>query len=220
MHLSSAMRLTLAFMGLLLISEPKAETVTVVDAKGQKVSDAVIELNRLTQSAPKAVDARDSVFIMDQLNKQFVPELLIIPQGAKVNFPNSDNIRHHVYSFSKAKPFELELYSGQPKAPLTFEQAGVVVLGCNIHDSMVGYIYVAASHNVQRTNSEGQAELDLSALTPDSKLTIWHPLAQKGVQHLEHYSIATLKQQGFQITLSLTEPKPRNTFQELFGNEQ
>ena len=88
------------------------------------------------------------VAVMDQVNKQFLPELLIVQQGQLVNFPNSDNIRHNVYSFSSAKSFQLKLYSGQPKEPIIFDTQGVVVLGCNIHDSMVGYIYVAKSEQV------------------------------------------------------------------------
>ena len=79
---------------------------------------------------------------MDQVNKQFVPRLLAVHVGDEVRFPNSDNIRHHVYSFSPARTFELPLYRGIPSAPVRFAQAGKVVLGCNIHDRMSAHIYV------------------------------------------------------------------------------
>ncbi len=77
---------------------------------------------------------------MDQQGHQFVPHLLVVQAGTEVTFPNSDNVSHHVYSFSPTKPFELPLYKGDVYPPVTFEKAGIVVVGCNIHDSMLGYI--------------------------------------------------------------------------------
>lgn len=79
---------------------------------------------------------------VDQVGKRFVPALSAITTGDAVSFPNSDDIRHHVYSFSPAKTFELPLYRGVPSEPVHFGQAGHVVLGCNIHDRMTAHIYV------------------------------------------------------------------------------
>jgi plastocyanin len=79
---------------------------------------------------------------MAQQKKQFVPEVLVVPVGSEVRFPNHDTVRHHVYSFSPAKKFELKLYTGTPANPVLFDRPGVVVLGCNIHDQMVGWILV------------------------------------------------------------------------------
>ncbi|MGO1462421.1 MAG: Cupredoxin, partial [Oleiphilaceae bacterium] len=66
-----------------------------------------------------------------QKDRMFHPHVLILPTGSSVNFPNRDNTQHHVYSFSPAKPFNLELYAGQPEAPVLFDQPGIVELGCN-----------------------------------------------------------------------------------------
>ncbi len=76
--------------------------------------------------------------IMDQRNLAFVPDVLVVQTGTAVDFPNSDQVRHQVYSFSDAKTFQLALYAGRAHAPVVFNRAGLVTLGCNIHDSMLG----------------------------------------------------------------------------------
>ena len=83
--------------------------------------------------------------IMDQVDKQFVPLLLAIRVGDQLSFPNSDNIRHHVYSFSPARTFQLPLYRGIPSAPVSFAVTGRVVLGCNIHDRMAAHVYAVVT---------------------------------------------------------------------------
>ena len=83
--------------------------------------------------------------IMDQRKLMFVPDVLVVQTGTAVDFPNSDQVRHQVYSFSGAKTFELALYAGRAHAPVVFDRSGLVTLGCNIHDSMVGYIWVTDS---------------------------------------------------------------------------
>ncbi len=80
--------------------------------------------------------------ILDQRNRQFVPHILVVQTGTAVRFPNSDNVRHQVYSFSPAKKFQLPLYEGTPAAPVVFDKPGIVALGCNIHDGMSAYVIV------------------------------------------------------------------------------
>jgi hypothetical protein len=91
-----------------------------------------------------------------------------------VHFPNSDNIRHQVYSFSPAKKFELPLYAGSSAPPVTFDKPGVVVLGCNIHDWMIGYVYVSETPFYAKTGAAGAAVL--SDMPPgEYTVRIWHP---------------------------------------------
>ena len=142
--------------------------VEVVDIQGEPVANAVVELKN-----PDYILRHDGSAVMDQVNKQFMPHILTIQQGTKVFFPNSDSIKHHVYSFSSAKPFQLRLYKDRLPEPLTFEKSGVVALGCNIHDWMSGYIYVAQSDLYGRTNEQGQVEID--APVNAYQLHIWHP---------------------------------------------
>ena len=92
---------------------------------------------------------RDAV--VDQVDKEFTPKVNAILVGTSVIFPNHDNVRHQVYSFSPAKRFELPLYAGVPAQPVVFDTPGVVVLGCNIHDWMVGYVYVSESPYFAKT---------------------------------------------------------------------
>ena len=98
---------------------------------------------------------------MTQKNRQFTPHILVVEKNSQVEFPNADSIMHHVYSFSKSKTFELKLYREQPQDPITFEQTGVVELGCNIHDWMLGYIVVVDSPYYAITNEQGGASFDI-----------------------------------------------------------
>ena len=115
-------------------------TVELKDSAGATLSDAIVAL--YARNPPTSTSAPSAQHQMDQVDKQFVPRLLAIQVGDQIVFPNSDNIRHHVYSFSPAHKFELPLYRGIPSEPVRFEAAGKVVLGCNIHDRMSAHIYV------------------------------------------------------------------------------
>lgn len=143
----------------------------MVDQHDKPVSGALI-----VSGFKGAKDTEPRIAVMDQVDKQFKPEVLTISAGQSVSFPNSDNIRHHVYSFSKTKPFEIKLYSGVPGRPIQFDNAGVVVLGCNIHDKMVGYIYVTESSESfyevsSLTDETGSVEIQLQGL---QSLRVWH----------------------------------------------
>lgn len=110
---------------------------------------------------------------MSQAQKEFAPRVLVVPVGTAVHFPNRDTVRHHVYSFSPTKKFELKLYIGTPAKPVTFDQSGVVVLGCNIHDHMVGWILVVDTPHYAVSGSNGHVTLDLP--TGSYRLRAWHP---------------------------------------------
>lgn len=145
--------------------------VAIRDGDGRPVQDAVVVATALSQGSPEAAPATAEV---DQRNKEFLPYVLAVQAGTKVRFPNNDNIRHHVYSFSPAKTFELPLYAGTPAAPVVFDKPGVVILGCNIHDWMVGYVYVSESPHFAKSGGDGKATVaDLPA--GDYKVRIWHP---------------------------------------------
>lgn len=182
-------------------------TVFVVDGQGGPLANAVVEV------LDDSVLAEKPMAIMDQVNKQFEPYVLAITQGQLVNFPNSDDIRHHVYSFSNTKPFELKLYHGTPNNPILFENPGVVVLGCNIHDSMVGYIYVAHSANVFKTNDSGT--IRLPELQPQTVLRVWHPEQQQGPESAQTIRWSEVEKTG-SVVINTQAPTPRNTFGEKF----
>jgi plastocyanin len=146
--------------------------IQVKDRQGKPVADAVV---LATPSDPRSAQrARPPIDAVDQVDKQFVPYVKPVFVGSKVEFPNSDKIRHQVYSFSPAKKFELPLYGGTDAPPVVFDKPGVVVLGCNIHDWMVGYIYVSATPFFAKTAAQGNATI--SYLPPgEYTLRVWHP---------------------------------------------
>lgn len=147
-------------------------TVTVTDDSGDPVQNAVVaaygKSNRATTSTnvPKTA-------IVDQVDKEFVEHVTPVQLGTAVKFPNYDNIRHHVYSFSPTKPFEIPLYKGMPAEPVVFDKAGVVALGCNIHDWMSAYVYVVDTPHFLVTDDAGMTALKLPA--GRYQIQIWHP---------------------------------------------
>ena len=145
--------------------------VTVSTPAGEPVADAVVVV--VPSDAAGMPAARPRAEEVDQIDKDFVPKVKVVYVGSTVAFPNRDTVRHHVYSFSPAKRFELPLYAGVPSQPVLFDKPGVVVLGCNIHDWMVGYIYVSESPYFARTGADGKA---LIADLPPRRYTlrVWH----------------------------------------------
>ena len=142
---------------------------TVYDEQGRPVRDAVVI------AVPEAAPARPRPKIeqIEQIDLEFVPGVKAILVGTPVSFPNRDDVRHHVYSFSQPKRFELPLYVGTPAQPIVFDTPGVVTIGCNIHDWMIGYIYVSESPYFALTGADGTAVV--SGL-PGGRyiLRVWH----------------------------------------------
>jgi plastocyanin len=148
-------------------------TIKVADSQKLSISDAVIELLPINISGEINLPVKQA-FEMSQKNRTFVPFVLAVTKGTKVDFPNLDRTRHHVYSFSEAKPFELKLYIGKTEAPILFDTPGLVALGCNIHDYMQAFIYVADSPFVAVTDNNG--ELTFADLPQGQyQAKIWHP---------------------------------------------
>lgn len=146
--------------------------VDVQDAAGQPLGGAVVFLESAeARRLVKPLAEQE----MSQENKQFVPEVRVLTVGTELRFPNRDTVRHHVYSFSPAKKFELKLYTGTPATPVRFDQPGVVVLGCNIHDQMVGWILVLETpYFAQTPATAGKAFM--GEVPPGRyRLRTWHP---------------------------------------------
>jgi plastocyanin len=166
-------KLAVIFLTLLAVAAPpgRAATIeaTVKDAKGAPLEDAVVWARPKGPSLPRV--PRDAA--VAQVNKTFVPKVTVVQVGTPVRFPNRDEIRHHVYSFSPAKVFEIKLYAGTPAAPIVFDKAGEVVLGCNIHDNMLGYILVVDSPFYAKAGKDGVARLE-NLPAGEYDLQAWH----------------------------------------------
>ncbi|HYB64157.1 MAG TPA: methylamine utilization protein [Steroidobacteraceae bacterium] len=154
--------------------------ITVQTADGHPLQGAVVTAHPLdgTPRRPAPIKA-----VMDQINRAFAPDLLVVPVGSTVTFPNSDSVSHQIYSFSPAKRFQLPLYRGTPYPPVHFDQAGVVTLGCNIHDEMVGYLVVTDAAYYGRTDAKGAWSNELAR--GRYRITIWHPRMRDEAPDLE-----------------------------------
>jgi len=188
-----------------------ALSVTLLDRDGHGVEDAVVTVTPV--GARIAVPAVKSA-VMDQRDRAFVPRVLAIGVGSRVEFPNNDSVSHQVYSFSPAKRFQLPLYKGEVHPPVTFEQAGLVVLGCNIHDTMVGYIYVSASPYFGTTDAGGVLALkDLPK--GDYRVAVWSPYIADPAASLDravHLEADAAASERVVLQLPLRarpEPRPR-----------
>jgi plastocyanin len=146
--------------------------VRVVDAFGRPVRDAVVTLYPAGNAARPARPGGH--FVVSQKNIQFHPFLTVVPVGADVSFPNFDPTKHHVYSFSPAKRFELKLFAKDQSRTVHFDKPGVVALGCNIHDQMSAFIVVTDSAWTARTNTQGVAAFADAPNAP-GRVTVWHP---------------------------------------------
>lgn len=187
---------------LLILLLPLAGLAAAIEAKisdagGKALADAVIFAEPVAGKAPRG----KLTAIIDQVDKEFVPYVSIMQTGTSVTFPNKDNTRHQVYSFSPAKTFNLKLYAGNAAEPVVFDKPGAVTMGCNIHDWMLAYVYVVDTPWFGKSDEKGVAKIaDLPA--GEYHLKAWHP--QLNGEPLSQ----TLKVAGgearaaFQLTLS------------------
>jgi plastocyanin len=164
--------LALAWAGLIVGASASAATVTLAlhDAAGAAVPSGVIWLEGPGGRRPPPTEP----IIIDQRNKVFVPQVTVVQTGTDISFPNSDSVSHHVYSFAQPNAFELPLYKGGKRPIIRFDHPGVVVLGCNIHDSMIGYVVVVDTALFGITDAQGSLSLaEVPAGT--YQLRVWSP---------------------------------------------
>jgi len=146
-------------------------SVSVSDRGGKPLADAVVMLVPVSGHLP--VRPLSGIEIA-QARRQFNPRVTVVTVGTAIAFPNHDTVRHHVYSFSPVKSFELKLYAGVPAAPIVFDKPGVAVLGCNIHDEMVAWVVVVDTPLYARSIAGGKALIE--GVPPGSyELHVWHP---------------------------------------------
>jgi plastocyanin len=171
--------LAISIISTTFFAQSEQITVNVSTKLNMKISNVVVYL---TPKNPTKGNFFSEIAIMDQVNTQFSPHILAVQKDTQVRFPNSDSVKHHVYSFSQAKTFELQLYKKLHADPLLFSKLGSVELGCNIHDWMLGYIFVVNTPYFGKTDIEGNITLEL----PDGEyqLNVWHPRIQDKLSSL------------------------------------
>jgi plastocyanin len=174
-------------------------TVQVRDSAGHPLADAVVavELNGKPALAAPQTSAQ-----MAQRQRQFQPYVLVVQTGTAVSFPNFDTVRHHVYSFSDTKKFDIKLYAGTPARPEVFDRPGVATLGCNIHDRMSAHIVVVDTPIFSKSDASGLVTLDLPP--GEHVMRFWHP--RLGVAALKSQAVSVGKSGGHtDLTLTLVD---------------
>ncbi len=175
----------LAFVLALLAAGPVAAadlTVSVRGPAGKPVPDAVVTVYP-AGGVPGGPIHFDWPLRMAQHNRQFEPFVLVVPAGGVVAFPNQDEVRHEVYSFSLAHPFQLKLYGKDETRTVRFEKVGVIALGCNIHDQMVSFIKVVDTPYAAKTDAAG--DVVLHGLPAGAvSIHVWHPYLKGGLDEV------------------------------------
>ncbi len=187
--------------------------VLVTDGRGNALEDAVVSVRVGARSAaPPGTTAT-----IDQRDRRFAPDVIAVQTGTEVQFPNGDDVRHHVYSFSKPNDFQIKLYHGEPGETVRFEHPGIVTLGCNIHDGMVGHIVVVDTPLHAVTGADGRARFEN---VPEGRhaLEAWHPDSQT----LETRVAVPGTGERVERTLNLVHrpaaAQPANPLQDLFAD--
>ena len=174
----SSLPTCLLLMSLLATTSAQAAALDVLvsDGSGKPLAGAVVFVE---SAAAKAAVRPGAAVEIAQVNRQFSPAVAVVPVGTAVSFPNRDTVRHHLYSFSPTKKFEIKLYVGTPTAPVVFDVPGVAVLGCNIHDNMAAWVVVVETNHFGLTDADGK--LSLAQLPAGHyRLRTWHPSLPPG----------------------------------------
>jgi plastocyanin len=175
--------------------------VQISSLDNKPIADAVVYIEATEESVSQSV----KLAVMDQQNKAFVPHVLAVTAGTTVEFPNTDSVNHYVYSFSEIKKFQFKLFKGDlEKHQILLDKPGLITIGCNIHDFMLGYIFVAPTPYVGVTDVKGEVTLSL----PDKgefQLAIWHERANEDLSQITQKIIIESANQSvrFRMTKAL-----------------
>ncbi len=178
--------------------------VQATGSDGKALAETVVFLE--SAAARAAVRPAQGVEV-EQLGRRVNARVTVVPTGTSVHFPNRDKVRHHVYSFSPAKTFELKLYAGTPANPVLFDKTGIAVLGCNIHDTMVAWVVVVDTPHYGQTDALGR--LRLGQVPPGSyRLRSWHAGLPPGAQPLDEALVVPAAGVSASVTLPLQGGAP------------
>ena len=143
---------------------------TITTPAGKPLADAAVVLEPVAGYTRGALPTAT----ITQRDRELIPYMSVVQVGTAIEFPNKDPFKHHLYSFSPAKTFEIKLYAGKPEKPIVFDKPGEVALGCNIHDWMEAYVLVVDTPYFAKTDAHGRARI--ADVPPGSyRLRWWHP---------------------------------------------
>ena len=175
-----------------------AVEIAVVDQHGKPEANAVVALAQDAGQVSPRAPARN---VIDQQHETFIPLVVVVRKGGEVVFTNNDTTMHQVYSFSAIKQFQFEIDRATISKPVTFEKPGIAAIGCNIHDSMVAYVFVADQPFAAVSDAGGRVAFHD---VPDGAwhASVWHPALKVGPPP----SPVALQVAGGNAKLTLTAP--------------
>lgn len=119
---------------------------------------------------------------LEQIDQSFRPRVLGVPVGSVVDFPNLDPVYHNVFSYSKAKRFDLGRYGKGKSKSIRFDKPGLIKVFCDIHSNMSAFIFVAETPWVTQPDPSGN--FSFADVPPGTHiLKLWHP--DRGMQTIE-----------------------------------
>jgi hypothetical protein len=183
-------------------------TVSVVGLGGKGQADAVVMV--YPSSRDPTPPRLAGPFRVIQKDMAFQPFMTIVPVGADVAFPNLDRFRHHVYSISPTHPFELKLFSKDEARSVHFDKAGIIAVGCNIHDQMTAFIRVVDTPYAVKTDASGQAVIR-NLPNGSARVVIWHPYMKAPKQQLEQTVVAP-RSSVVSFTVQMRPPPDVHTY--------
>jgi len=202
----SKLRILLACAAALLGIQAHAATIaiTITDTAGHPAPNAVVAM---TSASPPESSRLPADAVIDQRKETFLPLVTLVRKGGRVIFTNNDTTMHQVYSFSPIKQFAFEIDEGRKSDPVIFERAGVAAIGCNIHDHMIAYVYVADTPWVAITDSQGRGQIE--APPGNYRVEVWHPQLAPG-RALPSSTLAVKGPAKFALSVPLLAPPPKH----------
>ena len=196
------LRNSLVYWLLVLVSAASSAEITYrvsvsIEPQSKGIKQGIVYFVPQNRQQLAHSKADHSALIVSQTNSQFDPYISVVQLGQTVKFPNKDSFSHHVYSFSKAKVFELPLYTAKEIPEVIFDKAGVVTIGCNIHDWMISYLLVV---DTPYFYSASDSNLLVELPKNEYEVFYWHPrLGEKPIKHPETISITAETSIKFEI---------------------
>ncbi|MDE3059627.1 MAG: methylamine utilization protein [Pseudomonadota bacterium] len=160
---------TILFFSCLSLSDVQAFEIKAQEDNGQPAQDVVVALYPQKPVALPAAKKQEIV----QKDFVFDPFVTVVASGSRINFPNLDKTKHHVYSFSKAAQFNLPLYNGM-SGDVPFNKEGIVTIGCNIHDWMLAYVVVLDTPFFVKTDVDGKGNIP-TLPAGHYRMKYWYP---------------------------------------------
>lgn len=156
-------------------------SLEVQNPDGSAAAGVAVYLEALDRELPTG--SQDVAIEILQQNKGFVPYVGTVQAGSTVTFSNHDDITHHIYSVTGSQRFSFNLRADEVTPEMVIEQAGVIAMGCNIHDWMSGYLLAVDSPYYGTTDALGRAVIDVGD-AGSYRIVTWHPQVEKSVQKI------------------------------------